>query len=148
VDVAALAGQCVALVRPLADSRGLDLQCHCPSPVRLTIDPDKLREIVTNLLHNAIEYNRPHGRVDLTVARQNGHVEVAVRDTGVGIPEGDRGRVFERFYRADGARQADGLHAGLGLAIVDGYVRLMGGTVAVDSMEGQGSTFRVQLPIR
>jgi heavy metal sensor kinase len=146
VDVAALAKQCVALVRPLAGTRQLDLDVHCPRPVSLSTDPDKLREVLTNLLHNAIEYNRRGGRVDVDVHREDGHVEVAVRDTGIGISAPARPHLFERFYRADDSRQADGLHAGLGLAIVQGYVRLMGGTVDVESTEGQGSTFRVRLP--
>ena len=112
----------------------------------MTTDPDKLREILNNLLHNAIQYNRPDGRIDLTVTRENGHLEMEVHDTGVGIPLEARERIFERFYRADPSRETDGLNAGLGLAIVKGYVDLMGGTVAVSSTEGEGSTFRIELP--
>src|SRR5262245_13605941 len=132
VDVAALAEQCTALVRPLAEARGLKLQVHCPGPAPLTADPDKLREVLTNLLHNAIEYNKPDGSVDLTVARDNGTLCVEVSDTGVGISPEARQHIFERFYRADAARKADGLHAGLGLAIVKGYIDLMGGRIAVE----------------
>lgn len=146
VDVTALAVQCAALVRPLAEARELRLQVHGSDPVVLTADPDKLREVITNLLHNAIEYNQPAGRVDMAVERRNGHLHVEVRDTGIGIPADSRERIFERFYRADPSREATGLHAGLGLAIVKGYVDLMGGSIAVESVEGQGSTFRVQLP--
>ena len=109
-------------------------------------DPDKLREVLNNLLHNAIQYNRPEGRVELTVARDNGHLRMEVRDTGIGIAPEARAHIFERFYRVDPSRHADGLHAGLGLAIVKGYVDLMGGRIAVDSAEGEGSTFRVELP--
>jgi heavy metal sensor kinase len=146
VDAAELAGQCVALVRPLAEARGLDLELHCNGPARLNTDPDKLREVLTNLLHNAVEYNRPQGRIEVTVGRENGSLQMEVRDTGIGIGPQARARVFERFFRADGSRQAEGLHAGVGLSIVKGYVDLMGGTVAVDSAEGRGSTFRVELP--
>jgi signal transduction histidine kinase len=146
VDAAELAEQCVALVRPLADTRGLGLGLACAGPVYLTTDPDKLREVLTNLLHNAIEYNRPGGQVEVSLARNNGSLCLEVRDTGIGIPAQAQDQVFERFYRADGSRQADGLHAGLGLAIVRGYVQLLGGTVSVDSAVGQGSTFRVLLP--
>src|SRR5947208_16860970 len=124
----------------------LSLRVHTNGPIRLVTDPNKLREVMKNLLHNAIQYNRPHGSIDLTVARENGHVEVEVRDTGIGIAPKARERIFERFFRADPSRQADGLHAGLGLAIVKGYVDLIGGTIAVESDEGQGSTFRIQLP--
>jgi heavy metal sensor kinase len=146
VDVAALADQCAALVRPLADARQLQLRVARNGPTSLVADPDKLREVLTNLLHNAIEYNRPQGSVEVAVERQNGHVQLEVRDTGIGIAPQMREHIFERFFRADPSRQADGLHAGLGLAIVKGYIDLMGGTITVDSTEGQGSTFRVLLP--
>jgi heavy metal sensor kinase len=148
VDVAALARQCVSLVRPLAEARELSLGLHCEGSTSLTTDPDKLREVITNLLHNAIEYNRPRGSIDVTVGRNNGHLHVDVRDTGIGISAKALGHVFERFYRADESRQADGLHAGVGLSIVKGYVDLMGGSVTVHSTEGVGSTFRVELPVR
>jgi signal transduction histidine kinase len=115
-------------------------------PSRLTTDPDKLREVLNNLLHNAIQYNRPDGKIDLVVGRHNGHVQVEVRDTGIGIAAESRERIFERFYRADPARACDGLNAGLGLAIVKEYVELMGGHISVESAPGQGSTFRVELP--
>lgn len=147
VDVAQLAKQCATLVRPLAEARGLNLQVNCTEPASLTADPDKLREVLNNLLHNAIEYNRPRGSVRLSVGRENGHLAVEVRDTGIGIAEEVREHIFERFYRADPSRQADGLHAGLGLAIVKGYVEQMGGHIAVESELGEGSTFRVTLPV-
>jgi signal transduction histidine kinase len=146
VDAAALADQCAALVRPLAEARNLTLNVHRNGPALLTADPDKLREVMTNLLHNAIEYNRPHGNVDLTVERRNGTLHVSVADTGIGIAPEVQSQIFERFYRADPARQATGLHAGLGLSIVKGYIDLMGGSIRVESTQGLGSTFCVDLP--
>jgi heavy metal sensor kinase len=146
VDVAVLAEQCANLVRPLADARELTLRVHRNGAIPLNTDPDKLREIVTNLLHNAIEYNQPKGSVDLTVERENGHLRLEVRDTGIGIAPEAREHIFERFYRADASRHAEGLHAGLGLSIVKGYVDLMGGTITVESDPGKGSSFRLELP--
>ncbi|MCI0461583.1 MAG: ATP-binding protein [Gemmataceae bacterium] len=146
VDVAALADQCASLVRPLAEARGLSLRVHNEGPAAMKADPDKLREVVTNLLHNAIEYNRPEGSIDLAVTRDNGDLRVEVRDTGIGIAPEQRSHIFERFYRSDPSRAAEGLHAGLGLAIVKGYVDLMGGSIDVESTPGEGSTFRVRLP--
>ncbi|MCS6852730.1 MAG: HAMP domain-containing histidine kinase [Gemmataceae bacterium] len=146
VNVATLAAECAALVRPLAQARHLQLEVDCPKPIYLQTDPDKLREIITNLLHNAIEYNRPNGRVALVVAPQDRGVCLEVRDTGVGIAPEAQAHIFERFYRVDPSRENAGLHAGLGLAIVKGYVDLMGGRIAVESVEGEGSTFRVELP--
>jgi two-component system, OmpR family, heavy metal sensor histidine kinase CusS len=84
--------------------------------------------------------------VGVAVQRENGHLRLKVRDTGIGIAADARPHIFERFYRADPARQSDGMHAGLGLAIVKGYLDLMGGTIEVDSIEGEGSTFCIHLP--
>jgi heavy metal sensor kinase len=146
VDVKLLAEQCASLVRPLAEARGLSLTVHADGPACVTADPDKLREVFTNLLHNAVEYNRPDGSIDVAVERDNGDVRVDVKDTGIGISPEARQLIFERFYRSDPSRAAEGLHAGLGLAIVKGYVDLMGGKIDVESAVGQGSTFRLRLP--
>jgi signal transduction histidine kinase len=146
VDVGDLADQCASMVRPLAEARGLNLSVR-RSPAQATVDPDKMREIMINLLHNAIQYNRPHGSVTLSVARPNGKLEVAVSDTGIGIAPDKQDHIFERFFRADSSRGLDGAHAGLGLAIVKGYVDLMGGTVDVESEVDRGSTFRIRLPV-
>jgi len=147
VDVANLVSQCADLVRPLAAVRGLAVRLHADGQTSLQADPDKLREVLTNLLHNAIEYNKPNGSIDVAVARDNGHVRVEVRDTGIGIAPEAREHIFERFYRADPSRHADTLHAGIGLAIVKGYVDLMGGSIGVDSGPA-GSTFRIDFPVR
>ena len=151
VDLSELAAQCASVVRPLAEARGLHLQTHnllaAVEDGPLMTDPDKLREVLTNLLHNAIQYNRPQGRIELTLAREDGRVRLEVTDTGIGIAPEVRERIFERFYRGDPSRNADDLHAGLGLAIVKEYVDLMGGVITVDSEEGHGSTFRIELPV-
>ncbi|HEV3143251.1 MAG TPA: HAMP domain-containing sensor histidine kinase [Gemmataceae bacterium] len=145
-DAAELTEQCATLMRPLANASDLQLTVHNGQPVPVTTDPDKLREIVANLMHNAIEYNRPNGSVHVTIKPWENGLELEVADTGVGIPPESRDKIFERFYRADPSRQASSLHAGLGLAIVRGYVDLMGGTISVESELGRGSTFRVRLP--
>jgi signal transduction histidine kinase len=149
VDASVLAEQCLSVVRPLAHARGVRLAVHVHGEQipQLTTDPDKFSEVLTNLLHNAIQYNRPGGDIDVQLGRHDGRFELAVRDTGVGIAPEARAHLFERFWRADPSRGADGLHAGLGLAIVKGYVDLMGGTITVESNEGKGSTFRVELPV-
>jgi signal transduction histidine kinase len=146
VDAADVAKQCIAVIRPLAEARGLHLSLHAEEDAVLETDPDKLREILSNLLHNAIQYNRPDGTIDVVVHREDGRLQLEVRDTGIGIAPSARPHLFERFYRADPSRQTDGLNAGLGLAIVKGYLDLMGGTIEVDSVEGQGSIFRVCMP--
>jgi heavy metal sensor kinase len=148
VDAAELAEQCADLVHPLAEAREVTLRVHRNGPCPVKADPNKLREIFTNLLHNAIEYNKPQGSIDLRVNRENGTLSVEVQDTGIGMSPDARQHIFERFYRADPARQSTGLHAGLGLAIVKGYVDLMGGTITVDSTEGVGSVFRLAMPAK
>src|SRR5262249_60020296 len=109
----------------------------------LESDVGKLREVLMNLLHNAVEYNRPGGTIDLAARRDGAAAVFEVRDTGIGMTAEVRERIFERFYRADSSRHATGVHAGLGLAIVKEYVARLGGTIAVESEPGVGTTFRV-----
>jgi heavy metal sensor kinase len=147
VDAGELALGCADLIRPLARARGLTLTANVAPPLPVEIDPDKLREVVTNLLHNAIEYNRDGGSIELTVERTGGDLCIDVSDTGIGIDSKVRGHIFERFYRADPSRHADTPHAGLGLAIVKGYVDLLGGSITVDSTLNVGTTFHIRLPV-
>jgi signal transduction histidine kinase len=146
IDVGELVGEVTTMVKPLAGQRGVNLHVSCPDDVTWKTDPDKLREILVNLLHNAIQYNRPNGSIDVSAATENGWLDLRVRDTGIGIAPEKSERIFERFYRADPARNDSGLHAGLGLSIVKGYVGLLGGTITVESQAGKGSTFLVRLP--
>lgn len=147
IDAARLAEECAELVRPLARARELALVVHRDGPLPLRTDPDKLREILTNLLHNAIEYNRPSGSVELTVRKAGPRVEFEVRDTGQGISTEQCQHIFERFYRVDASRTSNsGYHAGLGLAIVKACVDLLSGTIRLESKEGQGTTFQVEMP--
>jgi signal transduction histidine kinase len=151
VNVAELAQRCTSVVRPLAEAAGLQLQCVTPADASYTevaTDPDKLREIINNLLHNAVQYNRPQGQIRVCVARDSDRVRIDVEDTGIGIDAELLDRIFERFYRADPSRHTDGLNAGLGLAIVREYLELMSGTIEVNSKLGQGTCFRVELPIQ
>lgn len=145
-DASELAEGCAAILRPLAESHGLTLTSELQNPVELTTDPDKLREVMMNLLHNAVEYNRPGGNVNLRVGKSGPNVQVEVSDTGIGMSAEVQGKIFDRFYRADPSRTTTGVHAGLGLAIVKEYVQRLGGTIAVESRIGEGTTFRVMLP--
>ncbi len=146
IDVGDLANECAAVIRPLAEAHGLTFRAAIDPTAQLDTDPDKLREVLMNLLHNAVEYNSTNGKIELRVARGRGAVTFEVRDTGIGMPPDVRTKIFERFYRADPSRHATGVHAGLGLSIVKEYIERLGGTIAVESTVGQGSTFRVSLP--
>ena len=146
-DAAALAEGCAAVIRPLSESQHLTLRTDIDGPTMLATDPDKLREVMINLLHNAVEYNRPGGEIELRVhPGKGGGAVVEVADTGIGIGPDVQAKIFERFYRADPSRTQTGVHAGLGLAIVKEYVNRLGGTIAVESQLGRGTTFRVTLP--
>ncbi len=146
-DAAALAEGCAAVIRPLSESQSLTFHTDIDGPTTLETDPDKLREVMINLLHNAVEYNRPGGQIELRVhSAKDGGAVVEVADTGIGMTTEVQAKIFERFYRADPSRTQTGIHAGLGLAIVKEYVNRLGGTIAVESEIGRGSTFRVTLP--
>lgn len=147
VDVADLAQQCADLVRPLAEEQGLTLHANLAEPVCTVTDAGKLRDVLVNLLHNAVEYNKPAGQIDIDARRESAHVVVAVRDTGIGIAPEAQSHLFERFFRADPSRHADTPHCGLGLAIVKSYVDLLGGAIRVQSSPA-GSVFEIQLPLR
>ncbi len=147
VDAAELAAGCAAVIRPLAVANNVSVATRLDESVALDTDAAKLREVLMNLLHNAVEYNNPNGTIDLTVRRDGARAVFEVRDTGIGMTAEVRERIFERFYRADASRTATGVHAGLGLAIVREYVARLGGEIAVESEPGAGTTFRVTLPI-
>ncbi len=146
-DAAELAEGCAAVIRPLSESQNVTFRTEIETPTTVATDPDKLREVMINLLHNAVEYNRPGGEIELRVRpAKGGGAIVEVADTGIGMTPEVQAKIFERFFRADPARTHTGVHAGLGLAIVKEYVNRLGGTIAVESQFGKGSTFRVTLP--
>jgi two-component system phosphate regulon sensor histidine kinase PhoR len=109
-------------------------------------DPDYLERAIANLLDNAIKYTPEGGRIIVTAARRGSDILIEVKDTGIGIPEADLPRIFERFYRVDKSRSRAMGGTGLGLAIVKHVVQAHGGTVEVASEVGKGSTFRIVLP--
>ena len=146
-DAVELAGGCAAVIRPLAAANNVTVATHFADDLVLETDAAKLREVLMNLLHNAVEYNKPGGTIDLTARRDGASAVFEVRDTGIGMTAEVKEKIFERFYRADAARQATGVHAGLGLAIVKEYVARLGGAIVVESAPGVGTTFRVTIPL-
>jgi signal transduction histidine kinase len=135
------------LIRSLAADNGIAVRVHLPDDmIELETDSGKLREVLNNLLHNAVEYNRPEGTIDLTLQRDGSNAVFEVRDTGIGMTPEIEEKIFERFFRADPSRHATGVHAGLGLAIVKEYVTRLNGTISVESVHGKGSTFRIAVP--
>jgi heavy metal sensor kinase len=145
-DLSRVARECVELVRPLAVERGLDVHCELPA-VPCLGDAERIGQVATNLLTNAIQYTRNGGKIQISTAAQNGSAVLTVTDTGTGIPPEDLPHIFERFYRADKSRSRLQGHSGLGLAICKAIVDAHGGTIDVSSQPGAGSSFVVKLPV-
>ena len=143
-DLAAIARDCVKLIQPLADARRLRVHCDLTT-ANIVADSVRIRQVVTNLLTNAVRYNHEDGEIFITTQTEGHFVILAVADTGLGILAGDLPRVFERFYRAEKSRTSGG--SGLGLAISKAIVEAHGGTIEVSSETGRGSIFTVRLPV-
>ena len=135
----------VERLQPQAERAGLILQLELPDGLPMVLaDVERARQVVTNLVHNAIKFTPSGGKVTISAAVDGSEVVVAVRDTGVGIPADALPRIFERFYKADRARSGGG--TGLGLAIARHVVQAHGGRIWAESVEGKGSTFFFTLP--
>jgi len=131
-----------------AERKGVTLSIEgCEDGVSVLGDAEGLTQIANNLLENAVNYTPGPGRVSVRVSRTATRGVIEVTDTGVGIPRDDLRRIFERFYRVDKARSRELGGTGLGLSIVRNLVQAMHGHVHVDSEVGQGSTFRVEIPL-
>jgi signal transduction histidine kinase len=148
-DVAALVDDVASLMRPLAQSEGMiALSVEAPPGLPAALaDGDRLRQILENLVRNAVRHTPDGGIIVLSVAQQDNWIVVSVADTGEGIPAEHLPHIFERFYRVDQARARSSGGAGLGLALVREFVELMGGKVSVESAVGEGSCFHVYLPV-
>ena len=145
-DLLGVARDCVELLRPLAAERGIQIHCNVP-PMECLGDAERIGQVVTNLLTNAIHFNRDQGEVRLSARAENGAVLLTVADTGQGIPAEDIPHLFERFYRVDKSRSRIQGRNGLGLAICKAIVDAHGGSIEVSSQAGVGSTFTVSLPL-
>ncbi len=114
----------------------------------LACDPGKIERILLNLISNAIKFSNPHGTITVSVTDLGTQVEIAVQDTGIGIEEKYLDAIFERFNQVDKTLTRNAEGSGIGLSLVKSIVDLHGGTISVESKVGQGSTFRVRLPVR
>jgi heavy metal sensor kinase len=145
VDLSAIAMDCAELVRPLAAERNITIQTNLQT-ADCVGDGDRLAQVVTNLLMNAIHYNKERGEVRISTQQQNGFAILTVADTGPGIPPDELSHVFERFWRADKARSRSDGRTGLGLAIAKSIVDTHGGSIETASEVTKGTTFTVRLP--
>jgi two-component system phosphate regulon sensor histidine kinase PhoR len=139
----------LAIIGPRAASAGVTLAAEAPGGLPpVSADRDRLAQILINLVDNAVKYTPAGGRVTVRAREgEPGRVEVSVMDTGVGIPAADLPRITERFYRVDKARSRELGGTGLGLAIVKHLVLAHGGELAIESVEGRGTTVRFTLPV-
>jgi two-component system phosphate regulon sensor histidine kinase PhoR len=142
IRVEALVNSCIETARLKAEARGLQIYVHLPAglpPVRG--DGAQLGEVLQNLLDNALQYTPSGGQIEVTASSSDHDVTLTVADTGIGIPESDLARIFERFYRVDAARSREAGGTGLGLAISRHIVDAHGGRIWVESAIGHGSRF-------
>jgi two-component system phosphate regulon sensor histidine kinase PhoR len=148
VSVARVVRRCLADHEPQAVSRELVLENFIgDADVRVHADEEGLRQILSNLIDNAVKYTPPGGRVTVRCLPNGRMAEIEVADTGIGIPTEHHAHLFERFYRVDKARSRELGGTGLGLSIVKHLCQVMGGSVSVRSELKQGSTFSVRLPL-
>jgi two-component system phosphate regulon sensor histidine kinase PhoR len=140
-----LAADALSRLRPQAERQGITLRAAV-EPVVAVVDRERMMQVITNLLDNAIKFTPEHGTVEVSVRPADGQAVIAVADTGRGIPADDLTRIFDRFYRVDRSRSRGAGGTGLGLAIARHIVEAHGGRITVTSRVNGGSTFSVALP--
>ena len=131
----------------LAGERGVSLTVEAEHGVRVEGDREQLRQLIVILVDNALRYTPEGGAVEVGVGQSGSQAQVSVTDTGIGIEQAALSRVFDRFYRADDARNRDSGGAGLGLSIARQLVEEHDGKITAESTPGRGSTFTVTLPL-
>jgi two-component system, OmpR family, phosphate regulon sensor histidine kinase PhoR len=148
VSLARLIEASVETTRPRAEAGHLSLSIDCPADLPpVPADPNLLREVLQNLLDNAVQYTPAEGRIEVSARVAGDSATVTVADTGIGVPEAEQQRIFERFYRIDPARSRELGSTGLGLAISKHIVEAHGGEIGVESAVGRGSKFTFRIPL-
>lgn len=147
VDLVGVAERALQKTGVLAQKKGIVVRADLPPDLTIKGDAGRLEQLLLILLDNAVKYTDPGGRITLSARRNKNRAEVAVTDTGAGIPRQALPHVFDRFYRVDKARSRDQGGTGLGLAIARWIAEAHGGTIQVQSTPGKGSTFTVAIPL-
>lgn len=145
-DLRQAADECITLLRPVATKRNVRIEAE-GAGIEITADRERILQLITNLIGNAIQYNREGGSVRVLIVRDHDHVTLKVVDTGIGIPRQDQARIFERFFRVDRARGRESGGCGLGLAICKSIAWAHGGDISFGSVPAVGTAFMVRLPI-
>ena len=147
VDVNELLELVLKRLRPIARQRDVEVVFESIRPVSAEIDEVKMTQVFTNLVENAIKYNKEHGWVKVLLDADHQFFTVEISDSGIGIPESDYDHIFERFYRVDKSHSREIGGTGLGLAITRNAVLLHRGSVKVSSVEGEGTCFTVKITL-
>ncbi|MBE5787530.1 MAG: cell wall metabolism sensor histidine kinase WalK [Clostridiales bacterium] len=134
-------------LQPIADQKGQQIQLTLSDPCDIYADKSKLNQVIYNLMENAVKYTQANGQVKVTLQRIGRDARLTVTDNGPGIPKENLPHIFDRFYRVDKARSREKGGTGLGLSIVHQLVLLHGGEIHVESEEGKGASFIVELPL-
>jgi signal transduction histidine kinase len=147
VDLSTILKDVVKIHQPLAIAKQIDLRSNIMPNLAGLGDPSQLQRVFTNLLENAIYYNKSGGTVIVNTTQDNRSISVTIQDTGIGIDAADLNKIFDRFWRADTSRTQWEGGSGLGLSIVQAIVTRHRGQIKVSSQKDVGSCFTVQLPI-
>ena len=146
-DLGELAAATTEQMSLLAVEKGVELVCNKNGRVEVRGDRSRLKQVIVNLLDNAIKYTPTSGKIALEVRAAKGHAYLEVCDTGIGVPAEDLARIFDRFYRVDQVRSRAIEGAGLGLSIVWSICTAHGGTVYAENLAGGGSRFTAEFPL-
>ncbi len=147
IDLNGLVEEAITQLKPQVERQKLTLETSLENDLPAVLaDKERLRQVMVNLIHNAIKFNRPGGSIKIRTESSEGSVLVEVSDTGIGIASDDLPHIFERFYKADKSRAGQG--SGIGLAIAKHVVESHGGEIKVKSEEGKGTTFSFILPLK
>ncbi|MFI5180847.1 MAG: ATP-binding protein [Thermoanaerobaculia bacterium] len=147
-DLASVVGEAVEPVSVMAEGKGILLAVDAPTPGKVIVhlDPVRMRQVLWNLLHNAVKFTPRGGRIDLSARAGEDGVDLVVKDTGAGIEPTDLPHVFDRFRQGDGKTERVSRGMGIGLSLVKAFVEMHGGTVRAESQLGRGAIFRVHIP--
>jgi len=148
VDIDALVELIMRRLRPIAQKRDVEVVYESVRPVTAAVDEVKLTLVISNLVENAIKYNKEHGWVKVKLDADHQYFTVEVADSGVGIPQDCLEHIYERFYRVDKSRSREIGGTGLGLAITRSAILMHRGTIKAESIEGQGTVFTIRIPLK
>ena len=147
VDINALVELIMRRLRPIAQNRDVEVVYESVRPVTAAVDEVKITQVISNLVENAIKYNKEHGWVRVKLDADHQYFSVEVADSGIGIPAESIDHIYERFYRVDKSRSREIGGTGLGLAITRNAILMHRGSIKVSSVEGEGTTFMVKIPL-